>query len=86
MTLTSKAEGEGEKLAKASGGVYYPITQISQIQKAYDDIALQLRTAYYITFRSDTTVVKGNGASPRLKIKTNKPNAYVSVVSVVKLD
>ncbi len=25
-SLTSKAEGEGEKLAKASGGDYYPIT------------------------------------------------------------
>jgi len=86
MTLTSKAEGEGEKLAKVSGGVYYPITQISQIQKAYDDIAIQLRTAYTITFRSDTSIVKGNGASPRLKVKLNKPNAFVSVGSVVKVD
>ncbi len=86
MTLTSKAEGEGEKLAKVSGGVYYPITQISQIQKAYDDIAVQLRTAYTITFRSDTSIVKGNGASPRLKVKLNKPNAFVSVGSVVKVD
>jgi len=84
MTLTSKAEGEGEKLARASGGVYYPISQISQIQKAYDDIVRQLRTAYTVTFRSETTASKGSGASPRLKIKINKPNAFASIGSVLK--
>lgn len=78
--LTSKAEGEGDRLAKVSGGVYYPITQLSQIQTAYDDIVKQLRTAYTITFRSQ---IAGNGASPRLKIKANKANAFVSVGSVV---
>ena len=78
--LTSKAEGEGDRLAKISGGVYYPITQLSQIQTAYEDIATQLRTGYVVTFRSQ---IAGNGASPRLKIRTNKANAYVSVSSVV---
>ncbi|MDQ6787213.1 MAG: VWA domain-containing protein, partial [Acidobacteriota bacterium] len=46
MSLTTKAEGEGERLAQISGGVYYPITQLSQIQTAYEDIVVQLRTAY----------------------------------------
>ncbi|MEJ7849056.1 MAG: VWA domain-containing protein [Pyrinomonadaceae bacterium] len=78
--LTSKAEGEGDRLAKVSGGVYYPITQLSQIQAAYDDIATQLRSGYVVTFRSQ---IAGNGASPRLKIRTKKDNAFVSVVSVV---
>ncbi len=80
MTLTSKAEGEGDRLAKVSGGVYYPITQLSQIQAAYNDIATQLRSGYVVTFRSQ---IAGNGASPRLKIRTKKDNAFVSVVSVV---
>ncbi|MBC7900323.1 MAG: VWA domain-containing protein [Saprospiraceae bacterium] len=80
--LTSKAEGEGEKLGKISGGVYYPITHLSQIQTAYDDIVVQLRTAYSITFRSNTAGSKGNGASPRLKIKTTKENAFTSIGSV----
>ena len=53
MSLTAKAEDEGDKLARISGGVYYPISQISQIQKAYDDIVGQLRTAYNVTYRSD---------------------------------
>lgn len=78
--LTSKAEGEGDRLAKVSGGVYYPITQLSQIQTAYEDIATQLRTGYVVTFRSQ---IAGNGASPRLKIRTNRDNAFVSVNSVI---
>ncbi len=80
--LTSKAKGEGERLAKVSGGVYYPITQLSQIQRAYDDIVEQLRTAYAIKFRSDT-IDNGTAASPKLKVRVNKPNAFVTVGRVV---
>ncbi len=76
--LSSKAKDEGERLAKVSGGVYYPITQLSQIQRAYDEIVGQLRTAYTIKFRSDT-VESGTGVSPRLKVKVNKPNAFATV-------
>ncbi len=79
--LTSKAKGEGERLAKVSGGVYYPITRLSQIQAAYDDIAAQLRTAYTVKFRSDS-IDSGTGTSPRLKVKVNKPNAFATVTSV----
>ena len=82
MTLSARAEGEGERLAKVSGGVYYPITQLSQIQKAYDDIVTQIRTAYSITFRSGFKADPTNRPSPRLKIRVNKPNAFVQVTSV----
>jgi hypothetical protein len=85
--LTTKAEGEGEKLAKVSGGVYYSITQIDQIQKAYDDIVLQLRTAYSITFRSDLPEVSDKTtASPRLKVKVKRENAFVKLGSVVAVE
>lgn len=80
MSLTAKSEGEGEKLAKVSGGVYYPITQIGQIQKAYEDIVLQMRSAYNVTFRSDTSV-----ASPRLKIKPKRESVFMTVQSVVAI-
>ncbi|MEO6655019.1 MAG: VWA domain-containing protein [Pyrinomonadaceae bacterium] len=83
MSLTAKSEGEGVKLAKVSGGVYYPITQIGQIQRAYEDIVAQLRSAYNITFRSDTATTGNNGASPRLKIRTKRENAFATVNSVV---
>lgn len=81
MGLTSKAEGEGEKLAAISGGRYYPITQLSQIQEAYDDIVKQLRTAYSLTFRS-TVSAGGAGVSPRLRVKVKRENAFVKLGSV----
>jgi VWFA-related protein len=82
MTLTSKAEGEGAKLAAVSGGVYYPITQISEIQKAYDDIVVQLRTGYALTFRSDAS----NGqAAPRTRVRVKRDNAFVSVGPIERI-
>lgn len=88
MSLTAKSEGEGDKLAKISGGVYYPITQIGQIQEAYDDIVVQLRTAYNITFRSDGSTVNENGASPKLKIRTRRENSFTAIsrVTVAKIE
>ncbi len=85
MSLTAKAEGEGEKLAQISGGVYYPIRQLSEIQKAYNDIVVQLRTAYSITFRSDLPDARDNRASPRLKIKVDRENTFVKLGSVVEV-
>jgi hypothetical protein len=79
--LSTKAEGEGARLAEISGGVYYPISQLSQIQKAYDDIVLQLRNAYTVTYRSNSKDT-GRGASPRLKIKVHRDDAFVKVNSV----
>ncbi len=78
MSVSAKAEGEGEKLARVSGGVYYPIKEIAEIQKAYEDIVVQLRSAYNITFRSETSV----GSSPRLKIKSKRENTFATVTSV----
>ena len=82
MTLSARATGEGERLAKVSGGVYYPITQISQIQAAYEDIVTQIRTAYTVTFRSGYQADPNDLPSPRLKIRVNKPNMLVQVTSV----
>jgi hypothetical protein len=82
MSLTAKSEGEGERLAKVSGGVYYPITQLSQIQTAYEDIVLQMRSAYNITYRSDGGTAAGNGSSPRLKIRAKRDNTFATVTSV----
>ena len=86
MGLTTKAEGEGERLAQISGGVYYPITQLNQIQKAYDDIVRQLRTAYSVTFKSDMVETSDKTtASPRLKVKVRRDNAFVKLGSVVEV-
>jgi VWFA-related protein len=88
MGLNTKAEGEGEKLAQVSGGVYYPITQLSQLQKAYDDIVVQLRTAYSVTFRSgarEPGETSGRRASPRLKVKVKRENAYTKLGPVIEV-
>lgn len=79
--LTSKAKGEGERLAKVSGGVYYQIDRLSQIQTAYEDIVRQLRTAYEVEYRSELGGPDA-GVSPRLKIRTKQPNTYVQIRSV----
>jgi VWFA-related protein len=85
-SLTSKAQEEGARLAKLSGGVYYPISELSQIQKAYEDIVLQLRTAYDVTFRSQIVQEPSrtgiNRPSPRLKIRVRRPDAYVQISRV----
>ena len=82
MSLSVKAEGEGERLARVSGGVYYPITDIAQIQRAYEDIVVQLRTAYNVTFRSDASTTT-NGGSPRLKVRSKRPQTFTSVNSII---
>jgi len=86
MGLTTKADQEGAKLAQISGGVYYPITQLGDLQKAYDDIVIQLRTAYSITFRSDVAEIRDNRASPRLRVKVKRGNSFVKLGSVVAIE
>jgi VWFA-related protein len=82
MGLTTKAEAEGARLAQISGGIYYPIRRLSELQKAYDDIVVQLRTAYTITFRSDSTEAS-DGISPRLRVRTNREGAFVNLGAIV---
>ncbi|MEJ7625059.1 MAG: VWA domain-containing protein [Pyrinomonadaceae bacterium] len=82
MSLTAKSEGEGDRLAKISGGVYYPITEITQIQRAYEDIVHQVRNAYDITYRSNTKPL-APGVSPKLKIRAKAENVFTTVTSVV---
>lgn len=82
MSLSAKSEGEGDRLAKVSGGVYYPITQIGQIQQAYEDIVVQMRSAYEITYRSKMDA-GGDAASPKLKIRAKSENAFAVISSVV---
>ena len=38
LTITTRAAEEGQKLADASGGVFYSIKRIEDLQKAYDDV------------------------------------------------
>lgn len=79
LTLTTRAEEEGKKLAAASGGVYYPIRRIEDLQNAYDDVVRQLRTAYTITYSSNSV----SSTAPRIRLRTNRDGASVRLSPVV---
>jgi len=81
LTLTTRADEEGRKLAAASGGVYYPIRRLEDLQKAYDDVVAQLRSAYTITYASNSA-----SASPRVRVRTNRDGASVRLSPVVELN
>lgn len=79
MSLTKRSEGEGEKLAKISGGVFFPISRLAQINTAYEDIVKQLRGAYTITFRS---LSSEKGVPPNLRIRVKREDLFVTISSV----
>jgi VWFA-related protein len=81
LTLTTRADAEGRKLAAASGGVYYPIRRLDDLQKAYDDVVAQLRSAYTITYASNSA-----SATPRVRVRTNRDGASVRLSPVVGLN
>lgn len=85
LTLTSKASAEGPQLAELSGGVFYPISRLTQIDEAYEDIALQLRTAYEITYRSNANG-SSDAAPSRLRVRMKRPGTFGVVTSIVAAD
>ena len=81
LTLTTRAHQEGQKLAAASGGVYYPIRHLEELQRAYDDVVVQLRTAYTITYASNLSPA-GN---PHVRVRANREGASVRLSPVVNV-
>jgi VWFA-related protein len=81
LTLTTRAEEEGQKLAEVSGGVYYPIHRLEDLQRAYDDVVVQLRTAYTITYASNSR----SSGNPRVRVRTNREGASVRLSPVVNV-
>ncbi len=79
LTLTTRAEDEARKLASVSGGVYYPIRRLEDLQKAYDEVVMQLRTAYTITYTSNATPA-GNR---QVRVRTNREGSSVRLSPVV---
>jgi VWFA-related protein len=79
LTITSRAAQEGEKLASVSGGLFYPIKRLEDLQKAYDDVVAQMRTAYTITYSS---TANGTGHR-RVRVRTNRDGASVRLSPAV---
>ena len=78
LTITTRAAEEGEKLATTSGGLFYSIKRLEDLQKAYDDVVAQLRTAYTITYSSNAD---GTGHR-RIRVRTNREGASVRLSPV----
>lgn len=78
LTITTRAAQEGQRLADVSGGVFYSIKRIEDLQKAYDDVVAQLRTSYTITYSSEA-----NASHHRLRVRTNRADASVRLSSAV---
>jgi len=51
------------------------------LQKAYDDVVAQLRSAYTITYASNSV-----SAVPRVRVRTNRDGASVRLSPVVELN
>jgi Ca-activated chloride channel family protein len=79
LELTSRADEEGRRLAEVSGGTYYPITRLEQLQRAYDDVASQLRTAYTITYETDASARPDS----RVRVKVSRDGASVRLSPAV---
>ena len=78
LTLTTRADEDGRKLAATSGGVYYPIHRLEDLQRAYNDVVTQLRTAYTITYASNS-----EPTHRRVKVRTNRDGSSVRLSPVV---
>ena len=79
LTITTRAAEEGEKLASVSGGLFYPIKRLEDLQKAYDDVVAQMRTAYTITYSS---TADGTGHR-RIRVRANRDGASVRLSPAV---
>lgn len=79
LTITTRALEEGAKLAQVSGGVFYQIQRMDDLQKAYDDIVAQMRTAYTITYNSNAD----STGHRRVRVRTNRDGASVRLSPVV---
>jgi len=79
LTITTRAAEEAKKLAETSGGVYYPISRLEDLQRAYDDVVVQLRTAYTITY---ATADDGK-SHRRIRVRVNRDGAAVRLSPVV---
>ncbi|HYW72557.1 MAG TPA: VWA domain-containing protein, partial [Pyrinomonadaceae bacterium] len=79
LTITTRAAEEGVKLAQVSGGVFYSIKRLDDLQKAYDDIVAQMRTAYTITYNSN----ENSGSHRRVLVRANREGASVRLSPAV---
>jgi VWFA-related protein len=80
LSLTSRADEEGRKLASVSGGVYYPVRRFDELQLAYDDVVAQLRTSYTVSY---ATTSAASAARNRVRVRVAREGAVVRLSPAV---
>lgn len=80
LSLTSRADEEGRKLASVSGGVYYPVRRFDELQLAYDDVVAQLRTSYTVSYASTNAA---SATRNRVRIRVAREGAVVRLSPAV---
>ncbi|HLL15582.1 MAG TPA: VWA domain-containing protein [Pyrinomonadaceae bacterium] len=78
LSLTSRADEEGRKLASVSGGVYYPVRRFEELQRAYDDVVAQLRTSYTVSYATTSQPARG-----RVRVRVAREGAVVRLSPAV---
>lgn len=78
LTVTTRADEDGRKIANASGGVFYSIHRLEDLQRAYDDVVKELRTAYTITYASNSEPTYRH-----VKVRTNRDGSSVRLSPVI---
>lgn len=73
LSLTSRADEEGRKLASVSGGVYYPVRRFEELQLAYNDVVAQLRTSYTVSYATTSATAMRN----RVRVRVAREGAVV---------
>jgi Ca-activated chloride channel family protein len=80
LSLTSRADEEGRKLASVSGGVYYPVRRFDELQLAYNDVVAQLRTSYTVSYAS---TANATAARNRVRVRVAREGAVVRLSPAV---
>jgi VWFA-related protein len=81
LTITTRAEEEGKRLASVSGGVFYPIRRLEDLQRAYDDVVAQLRMSYTITYASNSA----SSGERRVRVRINRDGASALLSPAVNI-
>jgi VWFA-related protein len=81
LTITTRAEEEGKKLASVSGGIFYPIRRLEELQRAYDDVVAQLRMSYTITYASNNAPA----GERRVRVRINRDGASALLSPAVNI-
>ena len=81
LSLTTRAEGEGKRLASVSGGVYYPVKRMEDLQLAYDDVVAQLRMSYTVTYSSNL----GVEGQRRVRLRARREDVSVRLSPIVNV-